>query len=72
MPAGRRRSYLPALEGRLHKARSRSAIASPQHPSNIDVQTEKFLDLEFRFQLLCFKLHRKDSTAIDVTVSGAA
>jgi hypothetical protein len=71
VPTGRRRSYLPALEGRLHKARSRSAIASPQHSSNIDVQTERFSNLEFRFQFLCFKVYRKVRTAIDVTASGA-
>lgn len=71
MPTGRRGSYLPALDDRLHQARRRSAIASPQHPSNIDVQTDKFSDLEFRFQFLCFERYRKVSTAIDVTASGA-
>ena len=71
MLTGRQRSYLPALEGRLHQARSRSAIASPHYRSNVDVQTEKFSDLEFHFQFFCFKVRPKTRTAIDVTTAGA-
>lgn len=71
MHTGRQGSYLPALEGRLHQARSRSVIPSPQHSSNINVQTEKFSYLEFSFQFFCFTVYRKTTIAIDVTAAGA-